>query len=355
MDSAHARAELAEPLPPDEPVEPTPPPRARRRSIGRIALSLLGVALLVFLVWQVGTQDLLHRLLALGWRAPLMLWPYALISAIDGWAWAFTLPRDGPKRPSLLSLTMIRLAGESVNELTPTAYLGGEPVKAMLLVDRGITAASSTVSVVVAKTMLTVGQVVFTLLGIMLTLERFDILHNGDVLFVVLCVLGAGFVALLVRLQRRQLFTRLARLAGRFGLHGPRIARFAEVAPKIDGELRGYYSTRAADFAIGSFLNFIGWLLGTVEIKVFADLLDYPVSWRDAFIIESISQPLALGAALVPGAIGVREAGGVAIFGLLGLDESAGLAVWLLRRVREAVFSAVGLLYLMAATRGRKR
>lgn len=354
MDSVHARVELAEP-PPDDPLDLTPAPGAAKRSFGKVALSVLGIALLVFLIWQVGTQDLLHRLVALGWRAPLMLWPFTLIAAIDGWAWAFTLPRNGPKRPSLLSLTMIRLAGESVNELTPTAYLGGEPVKAMLLVDRGIPAASSTVSVVVAKTMLTVGQVVFILLGIMLTLERFDIVHHGDVLFVALCVLGAGFVALLVRLQRRDLFTRLARLATRLGLHGPRLERFARVAPKIDGELRGYYSTRAGDFAIGSFLNFVAWLLGTLEIKVFADLLEYPLSWRDAFIIESISQPLALGAALVPGAIGLREAGGVAIFGLLGLDESAGLAVWLLRRVREAVFSAIGLLYLMAATRGRKR
>ena len=34
----------------------------------------------------------------------------------------------------------------------------------------------------------------------------------------------------------------------------------------------------------------------------------------------------------MPGALGIREAGGVAIFRLLGLDESAGLALWLLRR-----------------------
>lgn len=356
MDSMHARVELADEAPRGEPPGPVAgPPAGPKRSFGRIALSLLGIALLFFLIWEIGTQDLLHRLVALGWRAPLMLWPFALISAIDGWAWSFTLPRDGPRRPSLLSLSMIRLAGESVNNLTPTAYLGGEPVKAMLLVDRGIPAASSTVSVVVAKTMLTVGQVVFILLGIMLTLERFDILHHGDVLFVLLCLIGAGFVALLVRLQRRDLFTRLARLATRIGLHGPRIERFAGVAPKIDGELRGYYSTRAGDFAVGSFLHFIGWLLGTLEMKVFSDLLDYPLSWRDAFIIESISQPLALGSVVVPGAIGLREAGGVAIFGLLGLDESAGLAVWLLRRVREAVYSAVGLLYLMIATRRRER
>ena len=186
---------------------PVPPVRAgRTRSAGRWLLLLLGFATLGVLLWEVNTQDLLTRFLALGWSAPLMLWPYALIALVDGWAYSFTLPRNGVRRPPLPALVMIRLAGESVNTLTPTAYLGGEPVKAMLLVQRGITTASSTVSVVVAKTALTVGQVVFVLLGVMLTLERFDIVHHGDVLFVALCVAGAIFVALLVRWLQRGLF-----------------------------------------------------------------------------------------------------------------------------------------------------
>jgi len=323
------------------------------RSLSRILLVALGFGLLAFLLYQVNTEDLAARFLALGWRAPLLLWPYCLVAIIDGWAYSFTLPRNGVKQPSLPSLIMIRLAGESVNVLTPTAYLGGEPVKAMLLVKRGITAASSTVSVVVAKTALTVGQIVFVLLGIMLTLERFDIVRDGDVLFVALCVGGAAFVALLVRWQQRGLFVKLARVGERFGLRGARFQRFASVAPEIDHELGGYYRTRGGDFAATTGLHFLGWLLGTVEVKVFADLLQYPISWRDAFIIESISQPLTLGSALIPGAIGVREVGGVAIFEMLGLDQSVGLAVWLLRRVREAVFSGIGLLYLMVATRRR--
>lgn len=324
-----------------------------KRSRGRWLLLLLGFATLAVLAYEVNTQDLLQRFLALGWRAPLLLWPYCLIALVDGWAYSFTLPRDGTRRPPLLSLILIRLAGESVNTLTPTAYLGGEPVKAMLLVKQGITTASSTVSVVVAKTALTVGQIVFVLLGIMLTLERFDVVRDGDVLFVALCLGGAAVVALLVRWQQRGLFVKLARLAERVGLRGARFQRFASVAPEIDRELGGYYRTRGGDFAITTGLHFLGWLLGTVEVKVFADLLQYPISWRDAFIIEAISQPLALGSALIPGALGVREAGGVAIFGLLGLDESAGLALWLLRRVREAVFSGIGILYLVLATRRR--
>ena len=344
---AHGATIAAAPI--DSSEEPVAGPK--KRGWARFLLLLLGFATLGVLVWEVNTQDLFARFLALGWHAPLLLWPYALIATVDGWAYSFTLPRGDAHRPPLLSLIMIRLAGESVNTLTPTAYLGGEPVKAMLLVKRGITTASSTVSVVVAKTALTVGQIVFVLLGIMLTLERFDIVRDGDVLFVALCAGGAVFVALLVRWQQRGLFVKLSRIAERCGLRGARFQRFASVAPEIDRELGAYYRARGGDFAITTGLHFLGWLLGTVEVKVFADLLQYPISWRDAFIIEAISQPLALGSALIPGALGVREAGGVAIFGMLGLDESVGLALWLLRRVREAVYNGVGLLYLMYATR----
>lgn len=358
MDHARTTAEQAT-RPPVPVVEQAAPQRAPVGQPafprGKLFLVLLGVGLLAFLVYQVGTQDLVERFVALGPRAPLILWPFCLIALVDGWAWGFTLPSNGVARPRFLSLVMIRLAGESVNTLTPTAYLGGEPVKAMLLVSHGVTTAGSTVSVVVAKTALTVSQIVFVLLGLMLTLERFDVLRDGDYLFVALCLVGAAFVALLVRLQRRSLFTRLVAFAGRLGLRGPRIRRFAAVAPEIDRDLGVFYTTRARDFAVSTGLHFLGWLLGTVEIKVFADLLLYPISWRDAFIIESISQPLSLGSAFVPAALGVREAGGVAIFDLLGLSESAGLAVWLLRRIREAVFSGIGLLWLMVETRRKPR
>ena len=325
------------------------------RTLGRNLLVLLGISLLALLVYEVGTHQLLERFLDLGARAPLILLPFCVIAMTDGWAWAYTLPRAGQARPSIWTLTWIRLAGEAINNLTPTAYLGGEPVKAMLLSKRGIKGSSGTVSVVVAKTALTVGQIVFILLGIMLTLERFQVLDiDGRTVFVALCAVGAIFVALLVRWQRRGLFVKLARLAGRFGLHGERVERFAAMAPEIDRELGAYYRARGGDFAMSAALHFIGWLLGTLEVKVMAELLLYPISWRDAFLIESLSQPLALASALIPGSLGVREAGGVAIFRFLGLDESVGLALWLLRRLREAVFSVLGLLYLMHAT-GKSR
>ena len=113
---------------------------------------------------------------------------------------------------------------------------------------------------------------------------------------VALCLGGAAVVALLVRWQQRGLFVKLVRFGERFGLHGARFQRFAAVAPEIDRELGGYYRTRGPDFAITTGLHFLGWLLGWSRSGVRRPAAAYPISWRDAFIIESISQPLALAA-----------------------------------------------------------
>ena len=61
-----------------------------------------------------------------------------------------------------------RTAGEVVNMTTPTAYVGGEPLKAFLLKRHQIPMVDGLASVVIAKTIMTLAQVLFILVGIAL-------------------------------------------------------------------------------------------------------------------------------------------------------------------------------------------
>jgi len=54
-------------------------------------------------------------------------------------------------------------------------------------------------------------------------------------------------------------------------------------------------------------------------------------------------------ALLIPGALGVREAGGVFLSRMLGIDVGAGLALMVLKRAREAVYNGIGLIILTRA------
>ena len=58
-------------------------------------------------------------------------------------------------------------------------------------------------------------------------------------------------------------------------------------------------------------------------------------------------QPLNVAALIIPGALGVQEAGGVFLCGLLGIDDGAGLTLMALRRARETIYNGIGLTALM--------
>ena len=115
------------------------------------------------------------------------------------------------------------------------------------------------------------------------------------------------------------------------------------------GSLKDLYDGDAKDFVAASLYHFLGWVFGAVEIYVFFALIGTEASWMDALIIESMIQPITAAALIIPGALGVREVGGVFLCGLLGIGEGAGLTLMVLKRAREAVYNMVGLFVLARA------
>jgi len=93
---------------------------------------LAGLLLLGGMVWQVGITDLLTSFGVVGW----WIVPWVLLEIVPvvlhtaGWAACF------PKSHQAVSfwrLFIVRLAGSAINQVTPTATIGGEVVKVLLL------------------------------------------------------------------------------------------------------------------------------------------------------------------------------------------------------------------------------
>src|SRR5437667_406524 len=144
---------------------------AERRAAGKAAALLAGGLLLALLLSHAGIGPVLVRLRALGWGAPLVLVPYLVIAAFDALGWRGTLPATA--RVPLGAVYLARMAGEAVNSLTPTAVTG-EPLKAHLLRAWGVSSADGVASIVIAKTALTVSQILFILLGIAARFDQLD-------------------------------------------------------------------------------------------------------------------------------------------------------------------------------------
>jgi putative membrane protein len=303
-------------------------------------------------VWYAGATSVLARLAALGWAAPLILVPYLVINVLDTLGWRCTLPAVRSRRVPFVSLYLVRMAGEAVNSVTPTAAVGGEPVKAQLLRAYGVAGSDAAASVVIAKTALVVSQAGFVLLGLAALFERLDRGTAGAVWVAMLIGLGALFTLLLVWLQRRGPVSALWRVLRRLAPGSSRIARLEATARAVDARLADYYRIERRAFVYATLWHFAAWLVGIGEVMLIMALLGVPIGILDALIIEAIAQPIRAAAVIVPGGLGIQEVGGVALASFLGVPEAAGVALWLLKRAREIVFDIVGLVVLTQRAAG---
>ncbi len=340
--------QLAAAEPPDQPALPA------RSTLGRSAVALaVGAAILALLLYYSDLGPIEDHMGALGWISPLVLLPYLVVNIFDTLGWRCTLPPPAARRVPFVSLYLIRMAGEALNSLT--VVVGGEPVKAHLLRVHGVSGSDGLASVVIAKTALTVSQIIFVLLGVAALFDRIEQRAVGTLWLVLLVVVAAGFIMLMVRMQRRgptvTVWGWLRRVAPRAAF----VARLESRAQAIDVRLAEFYRIEGRAFRRATGFHLIGWLLGVVEVWAIMALIGEPIPWRDALIIEALAQVVRATALIIPGGLGTQEVGGVALCTFLGMAEPVALTLWLLRRGRELVFDGVGLLYLMrrAAVPGR--
>jgi uncharacterized protein (TIRG00374 family) len=304
-----------------------------------IGLGLLAAVLLNTDLSQVGTY-----LSQVGIGVVLMIAIYKMAFVIDSWAWLMTL-RSLPLRPIwIFRFWMVRMVGEAVNNATPLAGMGGEPVKvAILNRTYGIGYGDGFASIVLSRTTFVIGLVPFLLIGFALLL-----LEPGlSMTFkwgagVGLVGLSAGIGAFFA-IQRLRLTSRtggwFAGILSRPGLQNI----FAKVG-EFEDRLVDFYRYSPRRFAATVVLCFLNWAMGALELWVAFYLLGAPVSFAEAWIIEALVQLVRVGAFFVPLALGTQEGAFTVTVGALTGNPALGVAVAVLRRFRELVVLSAGLM-----------
>ena len=303
-----------------------------------------GLALFGWYISRADWRSVAEALARLGWLAPLALLPYLAVYVVDCMGWRLCLP---PKlKISFGSLFRIRWAGEAVNLVVPSGYVGGEAVKVYLLRKKGVPGQVGTSVAVVSKTAQSVGQLLCLILAAGAFLKMGN--HEPGVHAGMVSILGAG-VALLVVLfwvQKRGLFASLAGLARilRFKLSfiEQRRARILEV----DEAISGFYRQHRPRFYAAIAVYFAGWLVDTLEIYVVSRLLGMPIEWTQALAVETFTSVVKLLGIWVPGSLGVQESGIMLLGRLAGLPDTLCAAYPVLRRGRELIFALIGWLFL---------
>jgi glycosyltransferase 2 family protein len=315
------------------------------RQLFKTALLLGSLGLFGWYMSQLELNQVRDVIRKIGPWAPLILGPYFVVYLVDCLAWRQTIP--GTKL-RFMDLLRIRWAGESVNNVIPTVYVGGDAVKVWLLRRQGVDTKVGTTSVVVARTAQTIAQAGFILLAA-LFLFWMTRGHPGVRYGIVVVLLGA-LVAVggLCWIQCIGLFRFVSSLSRVFPVirgwrekHQDRFLEFDETTFR-------FYRKERRRFAGSVAVYFLGWLLDTVEIVVVAYLLDVPISWPQALIVEAFAGVAKVAGMWVPGSLGVQESGIVGMSRLADLPDGFGFTYALIRRVRDLIFAGIGwyLLYL---------
>jgi putative membrane protein len=210
-------------------------------------------------------------------------------------------------------------------------------------------------AITVSTTLQTLAQAAFALMGLALLGARASGMPREASQS---AAIGAGcalllFPAAFYVLQRRGFFGGMTRLLQRFS--GRRDwSDILKHARAIDVALQEIYRRGAR--VTGSFaLSLLGWVAGTGEVWLVCRLLDSPISWSDALVLESLGQAIRAAAFAVPGALGVQEGGYLLLAPLAALRPDVALALSLAKRARELLLALPGLIYLHLSEREFRR
>lgn len=302
---------------------------------------LAGVLLLAFLIWEIGPSQLMRELSLLGWGlAPLILIE-GVADLFRTFGWRYCL--SGPHRSlPFFHLFRIRMAGISINYLTPTAGLGGDVTKGTLLSlnHRGPEAASG---VIIGKLSEALAQLLFVavgsaavLRGINLSFGVWAAMLAGTVL------LGGGMIGFLA-VQKYGKLGSVVRWLVVHRVGGQILEKAARHITEVDDQLKLFYRERPMDLPISMFWHIVGMACGIVQAWYFLFLLTDHPSLIMAGAIWFLGSWFDLLSFALPN-VGFLEATRVVAFKALGFQSALGLAYGVTLRLEQIFWAGVGLL-----------
>jgi putative membrane protein len=311
-------------------------------------LALAGLAAALLLLAQQDLTEVSALLHAAGFGLVIAALAHIPSMALNGHAWRILLPRR--RRPSLAAMTANVWIRESVNGLLPVARVGGEIASYRLLRGEGVAVAPAAASLMVDMAISILSQLGFALLGLALLAWAGAGIGWGGIALAMLSgvALAGGFILA----QRADILSRVARVLN--AVATGRFQAFAAHSEKIDRMTRRLWRVHGA--IAGCFLwQLAGWMAGALEIWLALHFLDSPVTMAEALAIEALIQAVSSAAFLVPGALGLQEAGFLGLGLLLGLPPEVAAALAIARRLRDLIIFLPGLLAWVWAERRMAR
>ncbi len=312
--------------------------KALLQKLAVLLLAFAGISLLVVLLVREGAGDILRAISTARWWLLAIAAYHVLPLLLDTFTWWVIIPSE--QRLSFRLTLFLRWIGESVSNLVPASSLGGDILRARLAWAFGVPLNLASASVIVHITIGLLGQIVFTLIGLLALIST-----AGRSNVTVPCLIGIGIAVVSVggfyQVQRFGIFRLIQIMVSQIAKDGF-LQTLVAKGGRLDSAVQEIYQRRRS--ILWSFgVSVLYWLAGSVEVWLALRAIGSPATFSSALIFESVGQGIRSVLFFIPGALGVQEGGYMLVGGLIGVPADAALAISLIRRVRELILGLPAL------------
>lgn len=308
----------------------------------KIIFFLLGAALLVFWITQLGFKNILDTL------AGLRLWALALLGISLLWnllysmGWSLLIKNN----KDFFRLLRIKIMSEAVALMTPFNFALGDPVRYFLIKsDNNETHGSAIIADRFIHTLASLFHILVGLIALFILYDGIPRSISAVLVFIYFLLFFLIAKACHLAFQGEDIF--LKKLLEWKLLN--RLIFFQKLKNRF---LKSVAGLKGIKFSYPSFLlHWLGRVLGTIEIGFIFWYLYGSPHWLISLILSSLTSVVHLFFSFIPGALGLVEGLYAAFFMLNGLSPQTGLAMQMIRRTRFLFWVLIG--YLLFYLEGR--
>ncbi|MCX6545239.1 MAG: lysylphosphatidylglycerol synthase transmembrane domain-containing protein [Acidobacteria bacterium] len=324
-------------------------PGARQAIQG--ALTAVGLALLLYLIWRIGLAAVWENLTHFGWWLLLTCALGTLWLFLQACAW-WKIQDTFFERVALSELFKVKIISDAFNLLLPSASMGGDAMRAFMIRTQ-VPLRVGVPAVLFDKTVEIAASVVFLITGLALGLVFLRLPQTLVIPAVVSIAATIVGIVLLVVVQRRGVTSSLLKL----GVFSP--SAIAWITSKqsqflaMDDNFRLLYSGGVSRAALPLLFHLSGRVIGALEFMIVLAVLGAPITLVQALFISTIVTVGNTVFFLLPGQWGVMESVHILVVQSLGYPPAVGLSLSIIRRIRRLALVGVALvLFAMRRDKG---
>ncbi len=316
-----------------------------KKKIASVISLLIGIIIFGIIIWSLGIDSIKS---VYQQSNPLYLIPYAVLAFLNMVFLSVKLKyilNVHKQKISLINSLRYTLAGFGVSYLTPSARIGGEPLKTyMMNKESNIPYRAGGSGVIIDKFIEILGVAIVAIAGFFLLFLIPGVGFNIKLLLFGMIFLGILLLFFIYywTINGKGPFTTLFNLLRFYKFK--RFKKFSKFIKDVEKRMAKFFIHHKKEFFISLLIYGLVVLTGFLEFKFLLLALGFKASLTEivlAHVVLGISSLLP-----VPAGLGFQEAGHSGLFALLRNAGGLGLIFSLIIRVRNLIITGIGFIIL---------